>query len=124
MNWPLAVLHHLSQLNPTQKFDSRGGILCKSGQEATWSRGPVGSKTTHGGHQRGGGGGDSLMGASWEGLGASGGGLGASWSGLLGACWHKVIFEKCVDRFWIDLEAHMGPPEDPKMELKMNQNRT
>ena len=63
--------------------------------------------------------------ASWEGLGASGGdlgtsggGLGASWSGLLGACWHKVIFYKFVDRFWTDLEAQMGPQRSPKWTPK------
>ena len=53
--------------------------------------------------------------------GASGGGLGASWSGLLGACWHKVIFDiflSILERFG----GPNGPPEEPKMELNIDQN--
>ena len=48
-----------------------------------------------------------LLGRSWP-------GLGASWGDFLGACWHKVMLNRFGDRFWTDLEAQMGPPEEPK----------
>ena len=64
------------------------------------------------------------LGASGGDLGASGGGLGASWSGLLGACWHKVIFDhfcgSILDRFG----GPNGLPKEPKMDPKMHQHRT
>ena len=58
------------------------------------------------------------LGASQEPLGAPGGGLGASWGGLLGACWHKMIFVRFLDRFWTDLEAQMGPQRSQKWRSK------
>ena len=58
------------------------------------------------------------LGASWEGLGAFGGGLGASWNGLLGACWHKVIFDRFLDGFWTDSGAQMDPQRSPKWSSK------
>ena len=67
----------------------------------------------------------------WDGLGASGGdlwasggGLGASWSGLLGACWHKVILDNFLDRFWTDLEAQMGPQRSPKWTQNGSKSKT
>ena len=67
----------------------------------------------------------SLLGRSWGDLGASGGdlgtsggGLGASGSGLLGACWHKIIFDRFLDRFWTDLEAQRGPQRSSKRTPK------
>ena len=44
--------------------------------------------------------------------------LGASWSGLLGVCCHKVIVYNFLDRFWVDLEAQMGPQRSPKWSSK------
>ena len=67
------------------------------------------------------------LGASGGDFGTSGGGLGASGSGLLGACWHKMIFDRFWDRFWTDLEAQRGPqrsskwtPNGPKSRTKIN----
>ena len=66
------------------------------------------------------------LGGSWEALGLSEGLLGGSWSllewslgGMLAQLDFCLIFAAILDRFG----GPNGPPEEPKMELKMNQNR-